>query len=46
MTSTPALGALSELEDYDKVAAGYAATYAAALLNIIFMIQLINFIMG
>ena len=41
MTSTPALGALSEIDNYQAVAFGYAATYAAALLNVIIIVRVI-----
>jgi len=46
MTSTPALGSLSDIEEYEKVTTGYAATYAVALLSIILMIQMINFLLN
>lgn len=39
MTSTPALGALSDLESYEKVTSGYAASYAVALLCVIIVVQ-------
>ena len=41
MTSTPALGALSDRDDYTAVSFGYAATYAIALLNILMVVRLI-----
>ncbi len=41
MTSTPALGALSDLDSYEKVTSGYAASYAIALLSVIIAVQFI-----
>ena len=44
MTSTPALGALSDLDSYEKVTSGYAASYAFALLSVIITVQVINYL--
>ena len=41
MTSTSALGSLSELDGYDEIAAGYAATYSIALISIIIAVQIL-----
>ena len=41
MTSTTALGSLSELDGYEKIAAGYAATYTIALISIVIAAQII-----
>lgn len=46
MTSTSALGSLSELDRYDEIAAGYAATYTVALVSIIFIVQILHIILG
>ena len=41
MTSTPALGALSQNVDDDEVLASYAATYPIALICVILFSQLL-----
>ena len=41
MTSTSALGSLSEMEGYDDIASGYAATYSVALISIILIVQIL-----
>lgn len=46
MTSTTALGSLSELDGYEEVSAGYAATYSVALICIIIAVQIICLLCG
>ena len=41
MTSTTALGSLSELDGYERIAAGYAATYTVALISIVIAAQIV-----
>lgn len=46
MTSTSALGSLAELDGYEEIAAGYAATYSVSLIVIIFMTQILYLVLG